>query len=622
MRKTWVIILSSLAALFLLSEADALGLGKLGANFGRLGSQGKKAGIVFSGSGDIAPSAIVWAGLRAYSKATAGTKTANICNSGDANCADVNTLANGNFDVATAHAAPLNCGGAGGTCTIKTLYDKIGTNCGGACDLTNATAANRPTLVFNDTTGGSRACMRFNGSTQFLATTGNLVAFAQPFTVSTYAISNTVSTQTQLIASTGTADQWTILHPNAANLWGLYAGASAPNVTANDSAWHSASAIFDDFGGGSVFNIDGTANAVSLGSSGASSGTHIVVLGAGPSGTGGFWTGDICEIGVWTSHFTPTTQAAMFTNQDNYYRLGLQAGGAAPFDPSNPASSGFASVFADEFNSLSTIDVNNTLAPGFNWYVTKFFGFGTSPASAFSVSSGVLTIAPTAGDTSTWQMATAAPSGGSFVGTAPIAGGKATYIEAALAFDDQGGAAPQSGLAFWSIALQHGLGFTQWPGQTAGYDHYGEFDFYEYSSNTQLNNSLHDWYGIKGVTCSPSDYCNVSNTNNNAVTVGAQNFTTFHRFGALYMPGPVGGYVQYYYDGVPTNAYSFWLSNANAGSPPPVAGTTHSAFSILDTWPNFVILGTGVGLTLKVDYVRIWQKSDAANDDGPFARAA
>jgi hypothetical protein len=141
--------------------------------------------MAYAGLGDVNPSAYLSVGLRAYTAATAGTKAANICNSGDANCADVNSLVNGNFDVATAQGTPLNCGGAGGTCTVKTLYDKSGSlNCGGsACDFTNATAANRPTLVFN-ATGAGRACMAFNGS-QFL-TSPAATTINQPFSVASY----------------------------------------------------------------------------------------------------------------------------------------------------------------------------------------------------------------------------------------------------------------------------------------------------------------------------------------------------------------------------------------------------------------------------------------------------
>jgi hypothetical protein len=568
----------------------------------------KPSGTLYVGPGDISPGAWAGGGLRAYARATIGSRVANICNAGDANCADVNTTSLGDFNVVAAQSAPLNCGGAGGTCTVKTLYDKTGnTNCTTACDFSNATAANRPTLVFNDTAAG-KACMRFNGSSQFLATPGSTPN--QPFTFSSYAIATGNFTSTTSIAGfANTFDQVIIGHINPDTLV-MYDASAQPTATAVDNVFHAIQSIFDNTGGSSIY-IDGVSTLMNLLSGVGGNGSPIT-LGSAKSASL-FWTGDICEISLSPSAFNPSTQAAMNTNQTNYYVLGLYAGGALPFDPNNPTSSGFGLAFNDEFNSLSTIDVNNTQAPGFNWYVNKFFGFATSPASAFSVSGGVLTIAPTAGDVSTWQMASAAPSASSpFYNGRAFFGGTQTYIEASLSFDDSGGT---QNVAFWSMALAHGLGTSndQWPGQAAGYEHFGENDFYEYLTNTTINSSLHDWYGVYNVTCSPGSglYCQVQNANN-VTTVGTTNWTTFHRFGQLYMPG---GYLQNYLDGVPTSSYNFWI--AQALTPPP-STTTKTAFSILDTLPNFVILGTGIGQTLKVDYVRVWQKSETlpvANDN-------
>jgi hypothetical protein len=77
----------------------------------------------YVGPGDVVASPLVWYGLRAVSAsyATAGSKLANICNASDANCADVSSTSSGNFNVATATGSPSNCGGAGGTCTVKIL---------------------------------------------------------------------------------------------------------------------------------------------------------------------------------------------------------------------------------------------------------------------------------------------------------------------------------------------------------------------------------------------------------------------------------------------------------------------------------------------------------------------
>ena len=148
----------------------------------------------YAGPGDVVSGAKMWWGLRAYSLATAGTKAANICNASDANCADVNTLANGDFDVATATGSPLNWGGAGGTCTIKTLYDQTtGNNCTAAtCNLTQTIIGFRPTLAFNCI--GTKPCMTFtSASSNRMNGANNATSVSQPVTLSGVAQSSSMS---------------------------------------------------------------------------------------------------------------------------------------------------------------------------------------------------------------------------------------------------------------------------------------------------------------------------------------------------------------------------------------------------------------------------------------------
>lgn len=52
-------------------------------------------------------------------------------------------------------------------------------------------------------------------------------------------------------------------------------------------------------------------------------------------------------------------------------------------------------TFFDDFNSLDTIDVDDTKAPGFNWYVdneSPAWPFGTIPAGEYSIAGSILTI--------------------------------------------------------------------------------------------------------------------------------------------------------------------------------------------------------------------------------------
>jgi len=55
----------------------------------------------------------------------------------------------------------------------------------------------------------------------------------------------------------------------------------------------------------------------------------------------------------------------------------------------------YALVFSDDFSNPNTVDLSATGNAGFNWYLTKFFGYETEPSSSFSFTSDGITITPT-----------------------------------------------------------------------------------------------------------------------------------------------------------------------------------------------------------------------------------
>lgn len=94
----------------------------------------------YTGPGDI-QTFTFWGGVRAYSAATAGTKAIQVCNVADVACADLST------DASTGALVVSTIGGSNCaivTCTVKTIYDKVGT-----ADCTQATIANRPVFTQN-----------------------------------------------------------------------------------------------------------------------------------------------------------------------------------------------------------------------------------------------------------------------------------------------------------------------------------------------------------------------------------------------------------------------------------------------------------------------------------------
>lgn len=130
----------------------------------------------YTGPIDIVASPTAWWGLRAGSSAKRGTKAANLCNSGDAACADVNSdVTTGTFPN-TPTIGAITCGSGANQCTVKTLYDQSGN----ANDITNATEANR--LRFTPSCIGSLPCMTGSGSSQWIGTANTNSTQAQPYT--------------------------------------------------------------------------------------------------------------------------------------------------------------------------------------------------------------------------------------------------------------------------------------------------------------------------------------------------------------------------------------------------------------------------------------------------------
>jgi hypothetical protein len=267
----------------------------------------------FSGPGDVVSGAKAWWGLRAYSLAQAGTKAANVCNSGDANCANVNTLANGNFDVATAQGAPLSCGGGGGTCTIKTLYDQSAAlSCTGsvACDLSNATPASRPTLVFNCL--GSLPCMAFSGTQSLSQTITFAAANAQPVTLSAVQMRTGNFTTSQSTNATTSVNGPELGFGSSANTAAIFAG-STVTLAATDSAAHAIQGLFS--GASSIINVDGVDSTPgNAGAQGLQFETEF-----GGDGFGVSMVGRMFEGGNWSVGFTGTQRTNMCHNQFTYW---------------------------------------------------------------------------------------------------------------------------------------------------------------------------------------------------------------------------------------------------------------------------------------------------------------
>jgi beta-glucanase (GH16 family) len=242
-------------------------------------------------------------------------------------------------------------------------------------------------------------------------------------------------------------------------------------------------------------------------------------------------------------------------------------------------------TFHDEFNSLGTIDVNNTQAPGYNWYVRLPFRGGVATRDEYEVTNGVLKI--NAGHSFGWEISTwSGPNGN---GHAFRYG----YFEANVHFDPTKGPATKSWPAFWSFPVEHAWGSARL--------HWNELDFFEAYTGGFTNydggffGTIHDWKLSGG-----GKPINHQNTNN--YTPLNIDWNQWHIVGCLWIPGRISWYLD-------NNLLeTFHYLNAHNNTEANVGTSTNAAFSIMDGQNNLLVLGSSKGWPMFVDYVRVWQK--------------
>jgi hypothetical protein len=174
--------------------------------------------------------------------------------------------------------------------------------------------------------------------------------------------------------------------------------------------------------------------------------------------------------------------------------------------------------------------------------------------------------------------------------------------------------------SFWAMSIEHLLqpdGDEQWDGQAEGYNNFAEIDFFEslnaigYPSYTANGRS---WYGELGsyqAVDSEGSWFYPPNTD----------FTEFHEYAGLWIPATATtqGYFEFFFDGEKCGSQVsnqathpfYWDQWAGTETPPPVLG--ESAFAKMDEQHLALILGTGSGIQMEVEYVSVWQADDSNN---------
>jgi len=294
--------------------------------------------------------------------------------------------------------------------------------------------------------------------------------------------------------------------------------------------------------------------------------------------------------------------------------------------PQAAKAAGYTKLTFDGEFIRNTIDLNNSTAPGFDWYLAQFFGqTATASHSVVTNSDGSVTLS---GKDTVISINSAAPRRGApdWVGTAFGGGG---YFEAIVKFDPAKTMANIGSQwpAFWSMAIEHldALPGEQWLGQATGYSHFIEPDFFEYdvANNfvpNQYGGAIHDWYGIQKRTCRNKGYCGVTNasgggssfTNFRVRVPSKTDFTKFHSFGFLWVPATstAMGYARYYFDGIATSDRVTWSKYSDQPPPPGLAPWT---FGIIDRQHLVIALTTGPNQPLTIKKVIVYQASAAHN---------
>jgi hypothetical protein len=267
----------------------------------------------YVGPGDIVSGATAWWGLRAYSLATAGTKAINIRASGDNATTDINTLANGNLDVATVSSFLTT---HGGSAFIAKKYDQTGNG----NDQAQATAANQPALILSAI--GSLPMMQTTAANSMSMSSSSFTVTDSPLTISTVINFTNLGAQQSFVDRSGTPIQVGASRAGAADTVFMYAGGLVPTATVTGGAFHALQWRFDNAGATSSVYVDGTNTAMALGNAQGASVSQVDIGAYVPSASQ-YTSAYYGEVGIWSGTAFTTAGGGqcsqMNSNQRNYW---------------------------------------------------------------------------------------------------------------------------------------------------------------------------------------------------------------------------------------------------------------------------------------------------------------
>jgi hypothetical protein len=283
--------------------------------------------------------AYAWWGFRAYSRAGAnsgpsttkvmdvlGATTVTGCTvflkgdgTGDI---DLTTSGAGGVGNQCASGATTFCTVTNTSCSISKMYDQSGnTNCTTACNASNATAANQPTLTFSCI--GTKACSTWTSASSQILVTPNtsLNEGVTSISYSWVAKNNTSAGVTRTVFGiNGTTRSQTGYDASANNTAFVYGGgAGVYPATATSGVLDAISTVNIDLNHDAI-NVNGvdTSDGVNTGIDGLGSGNPITLGGAATISN--FISGTLAEAGIWGNFaLTSGNRTALCQNQQHYY---------------------------------------------------------------------------------------------------------------------------------------------------------------------------------------------------------------------------------------------------------------------------------------------------------------
>ena len=293
--------------------------------------------------------------------------------------------------------------------------------------------------------------------------------------------------------------------------------------------------------------------------------------------------------------------------------LFIVAGGYSLADekPTAPPAASIAGYTVHTFSSASfqsdNVDTKTSYESGFQWYLSNLYHKNTSPSAITLNDGGSLT---TAGALASIGATEVPPF---FVGTAFGCG---AYMSAEISFDPATLGRPGGYPSFWAIDLSNAINRSEhWAGAGAGYMHFAELDIAEFdwpwaSYPLSYGATMHDTYGVYGVTC--AGWCHVSKSSV-VKAPDKTDFNLYHRVAALWVPATnsSNGYVKFFFDDIQEGDGFSWTQYTN--QPPPPTSSTAWTLGVLDRDHLVLVLASGPNTRMRVKSVDVWQGPGACN---------